>query len=107
MITKRVVINKAKSKKILKELQGKLGEKRATDNPAVLFTYSGTSMVLPKAMPDFVVMPKEVEEVQFILGIARKYKLPVTPVASASQEPPTYPFFGGIVIDSMSMNKII
>jgi len=63
-------------------------------------------MVFPKAVPHFVVRPKTTEEVQRVVAVARKYRVPVTPVASGSQEPGTYPWFGGMVLDTMAMDRI-
>ncbi len=106
MITKRVSLDKETKKNVLKALIDVLGEKRATDNPAIMYSYSGSGMPFPKASPDFVARPKTTEEVKCIVDIARKFQVPVTPVASGGQEPGTYPWFGGIVVDTMAMNVI-
>ena len=106
MITRRFQPDKAKQKRILKALTAIVGPERATDNPAVLYSYSGSSMVFPKAQPHFVVRPKNTEEVQRLLAVARRNKMPVTPVASGTQEPGTYPWFGGMVLDTMAMDRI-
>ena len=106
MITRRFHPDKAVQKRILKALTGIVGPERATDNPAVLYSYSGSAMLFPKAQPHFVVRPKSTGEVQRILAVARRYRVPVTPVASGSQEPGTYPWFGGIVLDTMAMDRI-
>jgi FAD/FMN-containing dehydrogenase len=107
MITKRVKLTESERAKILRALQRIAGPDHATANPAICYGYSGTSMVLPKAMPDFVVRPRDVNDVQKVLALARRLKLPVTPVASGTQEPSTYPWFGGIVLDTMSLNRIL
>jgi len=106
MITGRFRADKATRVKILKALQRVAGPERATDNPGVLYSYSGTSMAFPKAMPHFVVRPKSTEEVVKVLAVARRFQVPVTPVASGTQEPGTYPWFGGIVLETMAMDKI-
>jgi len=107
MITSPYKADKAAKKKVLKALQKAVGEERAIDNPAVLYSYSGTSMAFPKAMPDFVVRPQSVEDVQKVVKVAAKHKVPVTPVASGTQEPGTYAWYGGIVLDTMAMDTII
>lgn len=107
MITGRFRADKATRQKILLALQRAVGAERATDNPAVLYSYSGTSMALPKAMPDFLVRPKSAEEVRKILAVARNFMVPVTPVASGTQEAGTYPWFGGLVLDTMAMDRIL
>ena len=106
MITRRFQADAAACRRILKALIGIVGPERATDNPAVLYSYSGSAMVFPKALPHFVVRPKSTAEVQKILAVARRHQVPVTPVASGSQEPGTYPWFGGIVLDTMAMDRI-
>jgi len=53
-----------------------------------------------------VVRAKDVDEVRKVIAVARRYQTPVTPVASGSQESGTYPWFGGIVLDGMAMDKI-
>lgn len=106
MITKRVTLDKNTRKNVLSELRNIVGDSSASDNSAITYSYSGSGMPFPKAQPDFVVRPKTTEDVTNIVIIAGKYKIPVTPVASGSQEPGTYPWFGGIVIDTMSMDVI-
>jgi len=44
MITSRFKADKATRKKILTALRRVVGPERATDNPGVLYSYSGTSM---------------------------------------------------------------
>jgi|GEM_PF-435125 len=106
MITKRMKLDDKKRKTILRALAGAVGEANVTGNPAILYGYSGTSMVFPKAVPDFVVRPRGTDDVRKILAVARRYGAPVTPVSSGTQEPSTYPLYGGIVIDCMAMNRI-
>jgi len=106
MITRRFHPDKAKQKRILRALCDIVGTERATDNPSILYSYSGAAMVFPKAQPHFVVRPKTTQEVQKVLAVARRNQVPVTPVGSGSQEPSTYPWFGGIVLDTMAMDRI-
>jgi FAD/FMN-containing dehydrogenase len=107
MITSRYEADAATRKKVLQALVRVVGPERATDNPAVLYSYSGTSMAFPKAMPDFLVRPRSTEEVQKIVAVARKHLVPITPVASGTQEAGTYPWFGGIVLDTMAMDQLV
>jgi D-lactate dehydrogenase (cytochrome) len=106
MITRRFDPDKTTRKRILKALRNIVGTERATDNPSILYSYSGCAMVFPKAQPHFVVRPRTTEEVQKVLAVARRNQVPVTPVASGSQEPSTYPWFGGIVLDTLAMDRI-
>ena len=107
MISKRIKFSEAERARVLRALQRIVGSERATANPAIRYGYSGTSMVLPKAMPDFVVRPRNVADIQKVLLLARKRRIPVTPVASGTQEPSTYPWFGGIVLDTLALNRIL
>jgi len=107
MIDKRWKPDEATRKKVLASLRRAVGPERVSDNPGVLYSYSGTSMLFPKAVPDFVARPASTEEVKKVMGVARRYKVPLTPVASATQEPGTYPWFGGIVLDTTGMDSIL
>lgn len=90
-----------------RELVDALGDEKVSTNRAVLFTYSGTALPFPKTMPDIVVRPKTVEEVQFVLKLANKLLIPVTPIASGTLEPSVYPRAGGIVLDTYAMDQIV
>ena len=85
MITKPVKLSAKQQGTILRRLQQIVGPENATANPAIRYGYSGTSMVIPKALPDFVVRPRSMEDIQKILVLARKHKIPITPVGSGSQ----------------------
>ena len=89
------------------ELLEALGEEKVSTNKAVLFTYSGTALPLPKAMPDIVVRPSTVEDVQAVLRIADRLVVPVTPVSSGTLEPSVIPRAGGIVLDMYGMDRIL
>lgn len=90
-----------------KELKKIFGENRVLYETSHLYPYSGTGMLFPKSMPDFVVLPKNVEEIQKLLRLATRKRIGITPVSSSTQEPGTYPFAGGIVVDLMGMDRII
>jgi len=90
-----------------KELIEALGEEKVTTNKAIRFTYSGTALPLPKTMPDIVVRPKTVEDVQAVLKIADKLVVPVTPIASGTLEPSVIPKAGGIVLDTYGMDQLL
>ncbi|MFO8058466.1 MAG: FAD-binding oxidoreductase [bacterium] len=106
MITSRYKPDRATRAKVMKALVKAVGPERVSDNPAVLYSYSGTSMGYKKAMPDFIVRPCTTDEVRKIVSVARRYQVPLTPVASGTQEPGTYPWYGGIVLDTMAMDRI-
>ena len=95
------------AEKAARELTDALGEDKVTTNKSILFSYSGSAMPIPKTMPDVVVRPDCVEDVQVVLKIADKLVVPVTPVASGTLEPSVFPRAGGIVLDTYAMGKII
>lgn len=88
------------------ELVDALGEEKVTRNRTILYSYSGTALPIPKTMPDMVVKPASVEDVQTTLKIANRLVIPVTPVASGTLEPSVYPRAGGIVLDTYAMDAI-
>jgi len=58
--------------------------------------------------PDFIVHPSSAEEVAKVLRIANNYKIPVTPWGGGSgSQGGALPIFGGIVLDTKRMNKVI
>ncbi|MBI4775988.1 MAG: FAD-binding oxidoreductase [Deltaproteobacteria bacterium] len=93
---------------VLKELRSIVGEKNATAAKHVRFAYSyDMSFVQPK-MPDYVVMAQTVEEIQGILRLANKEKIPVIPfTAGTNIGGLCIPERGGILLDLKRMNKII
>ncbi|PIW01461.1 MAG: hypothetical protein COW41_02535, partial [Deltaproteobacteria bacterium CG17_big_fil_post_rev_8_21_14_2_50_51_6] len=93
---------------IVKELQSIVGEKNATGAKHICYAYSyDLSFVKPK-LPDFVVMPSTVEQVQGILTFANKERIPVVPyTAGTNIGGLTIPERGGIIVDLKRMNKII
>ena len=106
MITKRIRLTKAKAARVEQELRSALGDDGVSTSPADLWSYAGT-VLAPKALPHFVCRPRSVEQVQGLLRVARCHRIPVTPVASGTQECSTHPFFGGIVLDAMAMDRIL
>ena len=91
----------------IKYLKGIIGENNITDNVADLYVYSSDASVHSK-LPDVVVRPRKVKEVQEILRYANKNKIPVVPRGAGSgMSGQTVPIDGGIVIDMKLMDKIL
>jgi glycolate oxidase len=95
--------------KILKELQGIVGEEHATSDTHIMYAYSYDMSFVKNRLPAYVVMPQTVEEIQQIMKLANKTKTPVIPYTAGSN-------IGGlcipekdgsIVMDLKRMNKII
>lgn len=93
---------------ILEKLQNIVGKDFASNQPEELYIYSqdpGAS--LPRSV-DFVVMPKTVEEVQKIVKLANKEKIPIVPMGGGlTLSGLVIPVRGGIVMDMKRMDQII
>ncbi len=85
-----------------------VGKGRVSNSPEELFLYSRDSGAQKPRPVDYVVMPKTVEEVQSILVLANKEKIPVTPMGGGfTLSALVVPNEGGIVLDMKRMDKII
>ncbi len=93
---------------ITKKLCEIVGEKNATDYKHIRYAYSyDLSFVKPK-LPDYVVMPTSVEQVQKIMKFANQEKISVTPfTAGTNIGGLCIPENGGILLDMKRMNQII
>ncbi|HEX6386066.1 MAG TPA: FAD-binding oxidoreductase [Anaerolineae bacterium] len=62
----------------------------------------------PLVTPDYIVHPGSAEDVAEILHIANKYHIPVVPWGGGSgTQGAALPLFGGIVLDTKRLNKIL
>ncbi|MBA3028572.1 MAG: FAD-binding oxidoreductase, partial [Desulfobacteraceae bacterium] len=57
-----------------------VGEDYASNRQEELFTYSKDLGTAPPQWPEYVVVPKTVEEVQKIVRLANKEKVPIVPL---------------------------
>jgi len=93
---------------ILKELEDIVGKDFASNSSGDLYIYSqdpGASIPRPA---DFVVMPNTPEEVQSIIKLANREKIPIVPMGGGlTLSGLVIPVKGGIVMDMKRMNKII
>ena len=93
---------------VLKELIDIVGDDYVIDDPAGLFVYSGDMTENIPHMPEFVAAPKTVEEIQAIVRLANREKIPIIPmVAGTNLGGLTIPLEGGIIVDLKRMNKIL
>ena len=93
---------------ILKSLTEIVGERGVSNAPEELWFYSRDPGVLAPHRPDYVVAPKTTEEVQKILQLANREKIPVVPMGNGmSLAGLVIPLKGGIVLDMKRMNKIL
>jgi glycolate oxidase len=88
----------------LKEL---VGEVNVRDNIADLYVYGSDSSV-HEAMPDAIIRPQNVEQVQQIMQYANSDKIPIIPRGSGSGMcGQVVPVQGGIILDMKGMNRIL
>ncbi len=95
------------SKPDIARLQTIVGPEHVKHDPADLYVYGSDSSV-HRAMPDAVVRPGKVEEVQELLRYANESRIPVVPRGSGSGMcGQVVPIQGGIVLDTKRMNRIL
>jgi len=94
--------------KILINLEEIVGKDFASNKSEELYIYSQDPGASEPRPVDFVVMPKTVEEVQKIVKLANKEKIPLVPMGGGlTLSGLVIPIKGGIVIDMKRMDKII
>ena len=94
---------------IVSELENIVGEQFVSDKPEETYLYHYDFVTAePEGKCDIVIMPKTAEEVQEIVKIANKYKIPLVPWVSGINFGSTAtPLKGGIVVDLRRLNRII
>ena len=93
---------------IKEELAGIVGADNVSDDSETLKPYSKDYSLSAPSMPSYVVKPKNVNEIQKIVQLANKNKLPIVPCSSGIHfNGDTIPVKSGIVLDLSGMNKIL
>jgi glycolate oxidase len=93
---------------VLKELIDIVGEDYVSDDLASLFVYSGDMTENIPHMPEFVIAPITVEEVQKIVLVSNREKIPIVPIVSGTNLGGlAIPLEGGVIVDLKRMNKIL
>ncbi|MFX1399270.1 MAG: FAD-binding oxidoreductase [Promethearchaeota archaeon] len=93
---------------ILNELENIVGKDFVSNREEELYIYSQDPGASVPRSVDFIVMPKNALEVQEIIKLANKVKIPVTPMGGGlTLSGLTIPTRGGIVLDMKRMDKII
>ena len=94
--------------RVVEELAKIVGSEFVSTNQADLYIYSQDMTQAEPSWPDVVAMPDSVEEVQAIVRLANKEKIPVTPyIAGGNIGGLTIPLKGGISLDLKRMDRII
>ena len=93
---------------ILKSLIEILGDRGVSNSPEELWFYSRDPGVLSPHMPDYVVAPETTEQVQKVVQLANRERIPIVPMGSGmALTGLVIPLKGGIVMDMKRMNKIL
>ena len=93
---------------IVDELKKIVGAEYVSTAQADLYIYSQDLTEHEPSQPDLVIMPNSVEEVEAVLRLANREKIPVTPyTAGLNVGGLTIPLQGGIMLDLKRMNRII
>jgi glycolate oxidase len=91
----------------INKLQEIVGKENIRDNIADRYVYASDASV-HRHLPDVVVRPNSIEEVQRILRYANTNRIPVVPRGAGSgMSGQTVPIAGGIVLDMKRMNRIL
>lgn len=102
------MLEAAVKSKMVKELEKIVGSEFVSTNQADLYIYSQDMTQAEPSWPDMVVLPKSVGEVQAIIRLANKERIPVTPyVAGGNIGGLTIPLKGGISLDLKRMDRVI
>lgn len=93
---------------VLQALVAIVGEKGVSNRPEELWFYSRDPGVLEPHYPDYVVAPKTPEQVQQLVRLALREKIPLVPMGNGmSLTGLVIPLKGGIVLDMKRMNRIL
>jgi len=92
----------------LQSLKEIVGERGVSNRPEELWFYSRDPGVLDPHLPDYVVAPKTTEEIQKIVQLANREKIPIVPMGNGmALTGLVIPLKGGIVMDMKRMSRII
>ncbi|MBN1189149.1 MAG: FAD-binding oxidoreductase [Dehalococcoidales bacterium] len=90
------------------ELEKIVGGEYVSASRPDLYNYSQDMTENEPSWPDFVVLPGRVEEVQEVLRLANREKIPVVPYTYGDNVGGlTIPLKGGIILDLKRMNRLI
>ncbi|MCR8453726.1 MAG: FAD-binding oxidoreductase [Crenarchaeota archaeon] len=93
------------------EISNAIGADKVRDDIVTLVAYSRDWSPRPAEeliLPNLVVRPETTEEVAAVVKICNKYRIPVVPVGGMTgMGGGTLTFYGGVVIDTKGLNKIL
>ena len=93
---------------IKEDLTKIFGAENVSDDPAALQSYSRDYSLNTPRTPNYIVRPRNTDEVQKVVKLANEYGIPVVPCSSGIHfYGNTIPNLGGIVLDLRRMNRIL
>ena len=93
---------------IRRDLAAIVGEDYVSDRTEELYLYSVDSGTEGPRRVDYVVMPRTVEQVQQVVVLANRHRLPITPMgANLTLNGLGLPVNGGMVMDMKRMDRIL
>ncbi len=100
---------KINREKVLNELIKIFGKNNVSNKPHDLFPYSYDMTESTPHMPDFVVIPENVDQIVLIVKFCSEYHIPIVPYVSGNNVGGlTIPEEGGIMLDvGKKMNKVV
>ncbi len=95
--------------KIISELESIVSKKFVSDKPEVTYLYHYDFVTAePEGKCDIVIMPDSAEQIQEIVKIANKYKIPLVPwVSGINFGSIATPRKGGILVDLRRLNRVL
>lgn len=107
------MIDRVLLEQIRAHLSSVLGERRVLWEKTDLLPYTKDTLRNPRGedfryWPDLVVLPETTADVQAVVRVAAKHKIPLLPKGGGSNRTGMLvPIHGGIVIDTIRMNRVI
>jgi len=94
--------------RIYRLLENIVGAENVSNEPYTLECYARDSTTNPPWLPNYVVIATTVEQIQALVRLANKEKIPIVPAVGMSNTGGlTIPVEGGITLDLHKMDKII
>jgi hypothetical protein len=90
---------------VVSELRAVVGEAWATNDPAILVSYSRDSGLMPRRVPRYVAMPASTAEVAELVRVANRHKIAFTPRASGANAQ-GLALGDGLIIDLHRMDSL-
>ncbi|MBM4452934.1 MAG: FAD-binding oxidoreductase, partial [Chloroflexi bacterium] len=93
---------------VYESLVGIVGKNFVSNSKEERYFYARDPGLMPPHEPDYVVMPKTTEEVQQIVKLANRERVPIVPMGGGmALTGLVIPLKGGIVMDMKRMDKIL